>query len=250
MTKIRLVGHLFHEMQNIVLKIKLKNVSQSCQSSRTLILIRLKYYLTSYLNNFSGTDPLTIHRNDFSFFSRRSTTHHSTQEFYATLFPWCKLWTCKSKCRRRSGARTGRLSFTGRGGNIQPRLPERCEAAGSAACLLSSVKLTGCNPPVMGVFVLAVWTGSHSPNYTLTSSTQSYTVYKLLAVSWGRSAWRRRCSVGTPDFGQIWGVRGKNVIVWFSGSQTCQTAGSQRCHLWNHAHPSWLTPPESVFSWF
>lgn len=66
----------FQEMQNIVSKIKLKNVSQSWRSSLILILIRLKYYLTSYLNSFSGTDPFIIHRNDF--FPKCSTTHHTS----------------------------------------------------------------------------------------------------------------------------------------------------------------------------
>lgn len=160
-------------MPNIVSKIKLKNVSQSCQRSLILILIRLKYYLTSYLKYFSGTDSLMVHQNYiFPPNVPRLTTPHTTSAQH--FFPWCKLWVCKSKGRHRSGATTGWLSFTGQGGNIQPRLPERCEAAGSAACLLSSVKPTGCNPPVMGVFVLAVWTGSNSLNYTLSSTRETH----------------------------------------------------------------------------
>lgn len=54
--------------------------------------------------------------------------------------------------------------------------PERCEAAASASCLLSSVKVSGCNtrplchpaiPQATGVFVLAVWTGSSRSDYSL-----------------------------------------------------------------------------------
>lgn len=62
--------------------------------------------------------------------------------------------------------------------------PDRCEATGSADCLLSSVKLSGRNLLVKGVFVLAHWTGSDSPKYTLTPTPETHTdTYCILPVT-------------------------------------------------------------------
>lgn len=71
--------------------------------------------------------------------------------------------------RMNSGQRSTWIS-TKRGGNIRQGLPERCEATGRTACLLSSVKLhispTVCNLLLMLLFALAPGTGRDSNNYT------------------------------------------------------------------------------------
>lgn len=68
-----------------------------------------------------------------------------------------------------SGQRSTWIS-TKRGGNIWQGLPERREATGRTACLLSSVKLhispTVCNLLLMLLFALAPGTGRDSNNYT------------------------------------------------------------------------------------
>lgn len=71
--------------------------------------------------------------------------------------------------RMNSGQRSTWIS-TKRGGNIRQGLPERREATGRTACLLSSVKLhispTVCNLLLMLLFALAPGTGRDSNNYT------------------------------------------------------------------------------------
>lgn len=73
------------------------------------------------------------------------------------------------------------------GDKVSPNWGEiygRCEATGSADCLLSSVKLSGCNLLVKGVFVLAHWTGSDSPKYALTPTNETNTdTYCILPVT-------------------------------------------------------------------